>query len=56
MEPLYGVGIEQLSLDMNQLPDLSALLNFPGLIYLNLNDCGGQDLSLLGQLTDLQSL
>lgn len=56
LEPLYGVGIEQLSLDMNQLPDLSALLNFPGLIYLNLNDCGGQDLSLLGQLTDLQSL
>lgn len=56
LEPLYGLGINQLSLDLIQISDPSVLLNFPDLVYLNLSDCGGKDLSALGQLTDLQSL
>lgn len=56
LEPIYGLNLDQISVDGSQIADCSVFLNWPSLLYLSIEDCGGMDLSALGNLTQLEGL
>lgn len=53
---LKDLDLTDLSIDYGQMPDLSFLSNWQNLENLRISECGGQDLSLLGELTQLKYL
>lgn len=57
LSPLKDLKIENLQISMGELKDLSALTQWKEtLISLVVDDCGGKDLSAIGEMTNLERL